>query len=110
MRIRPIDNELLGDSFVLLVPTESGFDRVTVSNVRVEKRSRISDYADTRQRDTSELVIFFDCVNSDSEGREIVAGMQAEYEGVCYQLTEVRLFRAESPHHLRMTAQRIGGG
>lgn len=109
MKIMPIPDFLLCDSFVLLVPLKSGFRRVAVENVRVERTSRISDYSSARMRDTTQITVYFDCEKSLPSDTEFCAGQLAEFDGERYELTEVRLFSADSAHHVRIKADKISG-
>lgn len=108
MNIMPIPYELLCDSFVLLSPSESGFSRTVIDNVRVVKRSVISDYTATRMRDISELVVYYDCERSTPSGVSFSAGEQAQLDGELYELLKAELFSGEYPHHYKLTFRKIG--
>lgn len=106
--IRPIPMELLGDSFMLIVPFEDSLEQIYVRSVRAVKTGAVSDYSSTRMRDTSELVIYYDCTNSLPQNMEFSAGMQIEYGGELFEVLEAKLFCGISPHHWKLTARRIG--
>lgn len=108
MTINPIPDALLGDSFTLLVPTQNGFSRTEVYNVRVERKSAVSDITATRMRDVTELVVYYDCVSSFPEGIEFQAGQQAEYDGEVFEVLEAKLFSGESPHHWKLVCRKTG--
>ena len=115
MNIMPIPYELLCDSFVLLSPNESGFSRTFIDNVRIVKRSVISDYTSTRMRDISELVVYYDCERSTPSGVSFSAGEQAQLDGEqaqldgeLYELLKAELFSGECPHHYKLTFRKIG--
>ena len=108
MNIMPIPYELLCDSFVLLSPNESGFSRTFIDNVRIVKRSVISDYTSTRMRDISELVVYYDCERSTPSGVSFYAGEQAQLDGELYELWKAELFSGEYPHHYKLTFRKIG--
>lgn len=109
MTINPIPDALLGDSFTLLVPTRNGFSRTEVDNVRVERKSAVSDMTATRMRDVTELVVYYDCVSSYPEGMEFQAGQQAEYDGEVFEILEAQMFSGESPHHWKLVCRKTGG-
>ncbi|MGN0651080.1 MAG: hypothetical protein ACI4KM_11635 [Oscillospiraceae bacterium] len=106
--ICPIPQELLNDAFTLIVPDENGFEQTYIQNVRAVKKSEISDYASTRTRDTSELVIYYDCTNSLPRRMDFCAGMQIEYCGELFEVLEAKQFCGVSAHHWKLTAKKIG--
>ena len=71
--VKPIPAELLTDSAVLLTPTGSGYSSETLDSVRIVRVSAITDYTTGRTRDCTELVMYFDCVNSSPSGTEFAA-------------------------------------
>lgn len=81
MKIDPIPIELLTDSVTLLTPTDSGYSGTVLGNVRVIRTSTVTDHLVTHTRDRSELVVYFDCVNSTPMGTEFNAGQSLEYFG-----------------------------
>lgn len=110
MSIKPIPAALLRDGFVLLTPTQSGFSRTYIENVRIVCKSAVSDHTATRMRDISQLVVYFDCEQSYPAETEFYAGQQAEYRGALYELLTAELFSGEQPHHYKLTFQKISGG
>lgn len=109
MNVKPIPMELLTDSVTLLTPTGSGYSRQELENVRVIRTSVVTDHLVTHTRERSELVVYFDCVNSTPEGTEFEAGQQLLYHGETYCIIEAALFAAESPHHYRITCRKLNG-
>lgn len=107
--IRPIPAELLMDSALLLTPSASGFDREELTDVRILRVSSITDSAAARVSDCTELVMYFDCVNSSTAGTEFCAGQLLEYCGEVFSLIRAELFAGEQPHHYRITARKTGG-
>ena len=88
MKIDPIPIELLTDSVTLLTPTDSGYSSTVLRNVRVIRTSTVTDHLVTHTRDRSELVVYFDCVNSTPMGTEFNAGQSLEYFGEKYEIVE----------------------
>lgn len=107
--VKPIPAELLTDSAVLLTPTGSGYSSETLDSVRIVRVSAITDYTTGRTRDCTELVMYFDCVNSSPSGTEFVAGQSLEYCGETYEVVSAELFAGEDPHHWRVKARKTGG-
>ena len=110
MNVLPIPDELLGGSITLLAPTTSGFEQVDIENVRISRKSVVSDYTATRMRDAAELTVHFDCVNSRPLGQEFSAGMLAEDNGETYELLRAELFSADRPHHWVLKFRKIDSG
>ena len=107
--VKPIPAELLTDSAVLLTPTGSGYLRDNLDSVRIVRVSAITDYTTGRTRDCTELVMYFDCVNSSPSGTEFAAGQSLEYCGETYEVVSAELFAGEDPHHWRVKARKTGG-
>lgn len=107
--VKPIPAELLTDGAVLLTPTGSGYLRDNLDSVRIVRVSAITDYTTGRTRDCTELVMYFDCVNSSPSGTEFVAGQSLEYCGETYEVVSAELFAGEDPHHWRVKARKTGG-
>ena len=105
--IMPIPNELLCDSVTLLKPDGSGYSSVVIDSVRVVRRSKVSEYSSTIVRDNSEITVYYDCINSSPTDMEFSAGMLVEYECERYEILVAEMFRAYSPHHIRITAKRV---
>ena len=109
MNIRPIPEELLGDSFTLISPKKGGGTlRTEISNVRVERTNAVADYT-SAAHDCTELAIWFDCCGSRPVGAEFSAGERAEYCGETFELTEVRTLGADTAHHIKIKARKISG-
>ena len=107
--VKPIPAELLTDSAVLLTPASSGYSTETLSDVRILRISAITDYTAGRTRDCTELVMYFDCVNSSPSGTEFTAGQSLEYCGEDFEIVSAELFCGEDPHHWRVKARKTGG-
>lgn len=109
MKINPIPDELLGDEFVLITPEKNGgISRTDIYNVRVERTDAVADNISSARMST-ELSIWFDCENSLPAGAEFPAGARAEYRGEIYELTEVRVLGADTPHHIKIKARKVSG-
>ena len=108
--VKPIPAELLTDSAVLLTPNGSGYSRENLDSVRIVRVSAITDYTTGRTRDCTELVMYFDCVNSSPSGTEFTAGQSLEYCGETFEVVSAELFAGEDPHHWRVKARKTGGG
>ena len=106
--VKPIPAELLTDGAVLLTPTGSGYLRDNLDSVRIVRVSAITDYTTGRTRDCTELVMYFDCVNSSPSGTEFAAGQSLEYCGETYEVVSAELFAGEDPHHWRGKEGRYG--
>ncbi len=108
MNVKPIPNSLLGDDFYLYVPTESGWSRQLIENVRVERTSAVSSPTAANSRDVSEITIWYDYENS-YPSADFSAGTRAKYHGELFEITEVKFYRAEELHHCKIKAVKIGG-
>ncbi len=108
--VKPIPAELLTDSAVLLTPQDTGYARKTLENVRIVRISAIADYTAGRVRDCTELLMYFDCVNSSPDGTEFSAGQSLEYCGEEFEIVSAELFRGEGPHHWRVKARKTDDG
>lgn len=107
--VKPIPQELLTDSAELLDPSDYGYSRKALSDVRIVRVSGITDYAAGRIRDCTELVMYFDCVNSSPSEMEFSAGQSLEYCGETFEIISAELFCGEAPHHWRIKARKTGG-
>lgn len=107
--VKPIPAELLTDSAALLTPTESAYIRETLDDVRIVRVSAVTDYTAGRARDCTELLMYFDCVNSSPAGTEFSAGQSLEYCGEEFEIISAELFSGEGPHHWRVKARKTGG-
>lgn len=108
MNIKPIPDMLLGDSFTLQIPSESGYTEKEIYNVRIVRTNSIGDYVRETPRDNTEITVWYDCENSYPEA-EFSAGMKILYCGETFEITEVKIFRASKPHHIRLKATKIEG-
>lgn len=108
MNVNPIPDSLLGDEFYLCVPTKTGWSETLIENVRIERKSAVSDPTAANIRDNSELTIWYDYTNSYPEA-DFSAGARARYYGEVFEITEVKFFRAEELHHCRIKAIKTGG-
>ena len=109
MNIRPIPDVLLGDSFTLLAPDSSGkWSETVISNVRVERKGCISDYASQKARDNTEITVWYDCVKSTPKA-DFAVGMKVRYCGETYEITEHRVYLTYTPHHCKFKARKISG-
>ena len=77
--------------------------------MRIVRVSAITDYTTGRTRDCTELVMYFDCVNSSPSGTEFAAGQSLEYCGETYEVVSAELFAGEDPHHWRVRRARPAG-
>ena len=108
MNVKPIPNSLLGDEFYLYVPTESGWSRQLIHNVRVERTSALSYPTAANTHEVSESTTWHDCQNS-YPTVDFAAGTRAKYHGEIFEITEVKFYRAEELHHCKIKAVKIGG-
>lgn len=109
MNIKPIPNELLGDSFTLLVPSAAGkWTETAIRNVRVERTETITEYSSQKQRDNTEITVWFDYANS-SPKTDFSVGMKVRCRGEIFVITEQKVYSADNPHHCRFKARKIGG-
>ncbi len=109
MTVRPIPSELLTDSVTLLTPEASGYSEQELDCVRVIRTSAVTDHLVTHARDCTELVVYFDCTNSEPAGTEFNAGQSLRYCGELFEIVEAALFYGEKPHHYRIRAKKTGG-
>lgn len=107
MIVKPIPNKLLGDEIILQKPTESGWSDVYIHNVRAERVSSVEDSYSTSPREKTELIVWYDCVNSYPEA-SFEAGMRVKFGGEIFEITKSKVYRAENPHHCKFNAVKIG--
>ncbi|MGN1340931.1 MAG: hypothetical protein ACI4WS_11610 [Oscillospiraceae bacterium] len=113
--LKPIPAALLTDCVELRTPTASGYSSADLTSVRVTRTSAITDYAAGRTRDCTELVMYFDCVNSEYNPAsgvgevEFAAGQTLVYCGESFEITSVELFCGTAPHHYKIKARKTGG-
>lgn len=107
--ILPIPSALLTDSALLRTPSGDGYKSTRLEYVRIVRTSGMTDYTAGRVRDCTEIVMYYDCVNSYPEEVVFSAGQLLEYCGEEYELVQAELFAGEVPHHYRIKARKIGG-
>ncbi|MBQ8171950.1 MAG: hypothetical protein IJZ95_08185 [Oscillospiraceae bacterium] len=107
MTIRPIPSSLLNDTVVLMIPSASGYISHDISSVRVVRSSKVSEYSAVRVRDSSVITVYYDCTVSKPTGMAFSAGMLIVFDGVRYELLSAEEFKAEAPHHIRLTAKKV---
>lgn len=107
MKIEPIPNELLGDEIIVQKPADGGWSDCPISNVRAEITKAVdSGYPDSPKNGTR-LTVWYDYVNSTPQ-TDIECGMRIIYGGEIFNVVNVKLFRAVMPHHLKITAIKLG--
>ncbi len=109
MNIRPIPAELLTDSVTLRTPAASGYSDQLLSDVRIIRTSEVTDHLVTHTRERSEIIMYFDCVNSFPADTQFAAGQSLLYCGEIYEIVEAVLFAGEEPHHYRVRGRKTGG-
>lgn len=107
MKIEPIPNELLGDDIVVLKPDEDGWTELNVSNVRAERIEAIDSGYPYNPREKTKLTVWYDFTNS-SPKTDIACGMRISFGGEIFDIVNVKLLRAVEPHHLKITAVKLG--
>ncbi len=107
MRVFPIPRGLLRQKITLLVPDESGYSAQDISSVRVVKTSKVREYNSTVIRDSSEILVYYDCTNSVPVGITFSAGMLILFEDRRYEIISAEEFSGERPHHIRITARTV---
>ncbi len=107
--IKPIPAELLTECALLLTPTANGYSEESLTDVRVVRTDKITDFAAERSRDCTGIIMYFDCVNSFPADAEFHAGQSLVYRGETYEITEAELFSGAEPHHYRIKAGKTGG-
>lgn len=104
--IKPIPAELLTDFVTLITPTKRGEASELITDVRVIRKDKLSE---NPARDTSEITVYYDCVNSSPGGIEFKIGQSLVYLDERYEITQTELFQAITPHHFRIKAVKIIG-
>lgn len=107
MTVKPIPNKLLGDEIILQRPSADGWSDVYIHNVRAERVSSVDDSYSNNPREKTELIVWYDCVNSYPE-TSFEAGMRVKFGGEIFEITKSKVYRAEKPHHCKLTAIKIG--
>lgn len=106
MNVRPIPNELLGDSVTLMIPKTSGFTETPISNVRVERSENIAGYSSDDPRARAEITVWVDRRNS--TWTDFPVGAKVRYNKELFEITEQKIYRAGEPHHCKFKAIKIG--
>lgn len=106
MNVRPIPNELLGDSIVLIVPKSAGFTETPISNVRVERSEDIAGYSSDDPRGRAEITVWADFHNS--TWTDFPVGAKVRWGSEVFEITEQKVYRAGGPHHCKFRATKIG--
>ena len=107
MKIEPIPDSLLGDDITVLVPGAGGWSEISVTNVRAEKISAIENgYTNPLER--TRLNVWYDYVNSQPKSLDINSGMRIRFDGELFDIISVKVIRAETPHHMKISAVKIG--
>lgn len=109
MNVKPIPAELLTDSVTLRTPTASGYSDQTLYDVRIIRTSAVTDHLVTHTRERSEIVMYFDCVNSSPADTQFSAGQSLLYCGEIFEIIEAVLFAGEEPHHYRVKGRKTSG-
>ncbi|MCH5203963.1 MAG: hypothetical protein J1F03_04390 [Oscillospiraceae bacterium] len=107
MNTEPIPNELLGDDIFIQKPSQNGWTDLYISNVRAERSSTIESGYPDKPREKTKLTVWYDCVNSRPQ-TEVECGMRIRFNGEIFDIVSVRVIRAKTPHHLKITAVKIG--
>ena len=107
MDIRPIPRKLLCDSVLLSVPAADGYSVTEISSVRVVCGSKLKGYADSSMKEMSELIVYYDCVNSVPADVKFSAGMSLIFHDRRYEILSAEEFSGEGPHHIRITARAV---
>jgi len=106
-QLRPIPLELLTDSAVLGTPTEAGRSSEELDNVRIIKTGILTEYISGKEKDYTQIVMYFDCVNSSPADTEFFAGQTLSCGSEEYEIIKTELFAGEAPHHWRITARKV---
>lgn len=106
MRIKPIPQELLGDSLTLICPTKTGSLETPISNVRVERSESIEGNSSGDAKSTAEITVWVDYRRSTRA--EFPIGARVRYNGEVFEVDTRKVYRAGIPHHLKFTAKKIG--
>ena len=108
MNLKPIPQILLGDSVTLQIPSEEGFGEQEIFNIRVERTNSIGESSASVPCENTEITVWYDFSLS-YPAADFTAGMRIIYRGETYEINEVKVFKADTPHHLRLKARKING-
>lgn len=106
MNVKPIPNELLGDNLTLIVPKATGSAETPISNVRVERSEDIEGYSTNDPRRRTEITVWVDYRNS--TWTDFPVGAKVRFNGEVFEITEQKVYRADTPHHCKFRAIKIG--
>ena len=106
MNVKPIPNELLGDSLTLIVQKSAGFTETPIANVRVERSEDIEGYSTKDPNGRVEITVWVDYHNS--TWAEFPVGAKVRYNGELFEIAEQKIYRAGEPHHCKFRAIKIG--
>lgn len=106
MKIKPIPQELLGDSLTLIYPTKTGALETPISNVRVERSESVEGNSSGDAKSTAQITVWVD--HCRSTWAEFPIGARVRYNGEMFEIKERKVYRAGVPHHLKFTAKKIG--
>lgn len=108
MNVKPIPNELLGDSITLILPTAAGKTEKKISNVRVELSDFVGDYSSKSPNDGGEITVWADKENSTAA--EFPVGARVRYRSMTFEIIESKTFYAavNKPHHIKFKARKTG--
>lgn len=107
MRVLPIPRGLLREKIKLLVPADSGYSVQEICSVRVVRTSKVREYNSTVVRDSSEILVYYDCTNSVPAGISFSAGMLILFDDRRYEIISAEEFSGNGPHHIRITARTV---
>ena len=106
MNVKPIPNELLGDSLTLIVQKSTGFTETPIDNVRVEREEDIEGYSTKDSHGRVEITVWIDYRNS--TWTDFPVGAKVRYKGELFEIAEQKIYRAGEPHHCKFRAIKIG--
>ena len=106
MNVKPIPNELLGESITLIIPKGTGFAETLIENVRVEREEDIEGYATKDPHRHVGITVWVDYRNS--TWTDFPVGAKVRYKGEDFEIAEQKIYRAGEPHHCKFRAIKIG--
>ncbi len=107
MVIRPIPLGLLKDRAVLLTPSDNGYLSTELTRVRTARIFRLREYNAETVRDNSQLILYYDCVNSLPKDVNFAVGMLLIHKSKRYEILTVEELCGEKPHHFKITARAV---
>lgn len=106
MNVKPIPNELLGDSVTLIIPRSAGSAETPISNVRVERSEDIGGYASDEPRGHAAITVWVDRRNS--TWTDFPVGARVRYNNELFEIAEQKVYHVGTPHHCKFRAIKIG--